>query len=134
MSHRNLDVTASEAGPISVNEAYSANCNGAEVHCLRFEVGDRKAAEIIIKRFPDRNVLSIDNIFVEKRYRQRGYGSRILSMIEEHASEDGVERIEITPFSLDPGHMDDERLRAWYAKRGFIKTGIKMYKPLKELA
>jgi len=63
----------------------------------------------------------ITGIYVEPEYRGRGYGRQLLNMILADADAEGI-----TLFLdvVGSGKMLNDQLADWYARNGFISTGI----------
>ncbi len=60
----------------------------------------------------------IYELFVTRECRERGVGTQVLEMIEATAMEKGYRSIILKPKPLDKD-ITEERLVAWYKKRGF---------------
>ena len=68
--------------------------------------------------------LWIYDIIVHERFRRRGYGHRILGLVEDKARELGAEKVELHVFGHNRG------ARALYEKLGYTATSIIMAKPV----
>lgn len=75
--------------------------DGARVHCM----------------FQDWRKVNIFEIAVPDRLRGQGIGTRLLAAICAQADRDGVT---LTLLPLPDNPSDDARLRAWYARHGFV--------------
>jgi ribosomal protein S18 acetylase RimI-like enzyme len=68
--------------------------------------------------------LWIYDIIVHERFRRRGYGHRILGLVEDKARELGADKVELHVFGHNHG------ARALYEKLGYTATSIIMAKPV----
>jgi ribosomal protein S18 acetylase RimI-like enzyme len=66
----------------------------------------------------------IYDIFVEEPMRGRGYGRRLLELVETEAREAGVDRVELNVAG------DNDRARSLYQRVGYVEMHRQMYKPL----
>lgn len=69
-------------------------------------------------------VTYIEHVVVDKDYRGKGYGSKLISFVEARAVEEGCKLIEL---DTDLGHEKAEKL---YEKSGYKQSGHYYYKDL----
>jgi len=112
---------------ILINELFRYRTEYGELQCHRMKVPEGMAGELIIKVPKDKKVLTIEEVFVERKFRNTGIGSRLLSFAEKTACTLGFRSVELRPFSIDP-LVSDIKLQEWYMKRGYQSDGEKMYK------
>ncbi|MCZ7402894.1 MAG: GNAT family N-acetyltransferase [Candidatus Methanoperedens sp.] len=113
----------------SISEFFRYRTEYGELQCHRLKMPDGMAGELILKVLDDEKALSIEEVFVSRKFRNSGLGSRLLSFAEKTASTLGFRYVELRPFSTDP-LVSDTRLQEWYTKRGYRPDGGKMYKRL----
>jgi GNAT superfamily N-acetyltransferase len=112
---------------ITIDELYKYRIESGELQCHRLNVPGGMAGELLIKVLNDEKALSIEEVFIERKFRNSGLGSRLLSFAEKTASTLGFRYVELRPFSTDP-LVSDTKLQDWYMKRGYRPDGGKMYK------
>lgn len=112
---------------ITIDELYRYRIECGELQCHRLNAPGGMAGELIIKVLSDEKALSIEEVFVSRKFRNTGLGSRLLSFAEKTACTLGFRSVELRPFSTDP-LVSDIRLQEWYMKRGYQPDGGKMYK------
>jgi GNAT superfamily N-acetyltransferase len=112
---------------ITIDELYKYRIECGELQCHRLNAPGGIAGELIIKVPNDEKALSIEEVFVSRKFRNTGLGSRLLSFAEKTACTLGFRSVELIPFSTDP-LVSDIRLQEWYTKRGYRLDGGKMYK------
>lgn len=112
---------------ITIDELYKYRIECGELQCHRLNAPGGIAGELIIKVLNDEKALSIEEVFVSRKFRNAGLGSRLLSFAEKTASTLGFQYVELRPFSTDP-LVSDIKLHEWYMKRGYRPDGGKMYK------
>jgi GNAT superfamily N-acetyltransferase len=112
---------------ISISEFFRYRTEYGELQCHRLKMPEGMAGELIIKVLNDEKALSIEEVFVSRKFRNTGLGSRMLSFAENTASNLGFQYVELRPFSTDP-LVSDIKLQEWYMKRGYQPDGRKMYK------
>ncbi|MFZ3167144.1 MAG: GNAT family N-acetyltransferase [Candidatus Methanoperedens sp.] len=112
---------------ISISEFFRYRTEYGELQCHRLNVPGGMAGELLIKVLNDEKALSIEEVFVSRKFRNTGLGSRLLSFAEKTASTLGFRSVELRPFSTDP-LVSDIKLQDWYMKRGYRPDGGKMYK------
>lgn len=112
---------------ISISEFFRYRIECGELQCHRLNAPGGIAGELIIKVLNDEKALSIEEVFVSRKFRNTGLGSRLLSFAEKTASTLGFRYVELRPFSTDP-LVPDIKLQDWYMKRGYRPAGGKMYK------
>lgn len=66
-------------------------------------------------------VCKLDDIIILPEFRQEGFGKELLEFCKRKANELGA--IKITLGMID----DNQRLKNWYIKNGFINVGLKKY-------
>jgi GNAT superfamily N-acetyltransferase len=112
-----------------IGEIYRFRTEYGELRCHRLNVPEGKAGELIIKVPENEKALSIEEIFVDRKFRNIGFGSRLLDFAEKTACELGIRSVELRPFSTDP-LISDMELREWYCERGYTPDGEKMRKKI----
>jgi GNAT superfamily N-acetyltransferase len=112
---------------ISISEFFRYRTEYGELQCHRLKMPEGMAGELLIKVLNDEKALSIEEVFVSRKFRNTGIGSRLLSFAEKTASILGFRYVELRPFSTDP-LVPDIKLKEWYMKRGYRPDGRKMYK------
>jgi GNAT superfamily N-acetyltransferase len=112
---------------ISISEFFRYRTEYGELQCHRLKMPEGTAGELLIKVLNDEKALSIEEVFVSRKFRNTGLGSRMLSFAENTASTLGFQYVELRPFSTDP-LVSDIKLQEWYMKRGYQPDGRKMYK------
>jgi GNAT superfamily N-acetyltransferase len=112
---------------ISISEFFRYRTEYGELQCHRLKMLEGMAGELLIKVLNDEKALSIEEVFVSRKFRNSGIGSRLLSFAEKTASTLGFRYVELRPFSTDP-LVSDIKLQEWYMKRGYRPDGGKMYK------
>ena len=114
---------------LSISEFFRYRTEYGELQCHRLKKPEGMAGELLIKVLNDEKALSIEEVFIDRRFRNTGLGSRLLSFAEKTASTLGFRYVELRPFSTDP-LVSDIKLQEWYLKRGYRPDGGKMYKRL----
>ena len=114
---------------ILISEHFKYSTEYGELQCHRMKVPEGMAGELIIKVPKDKKALTIEEVFIERKFRNTGLGSRLLSFAENTARTLGFRSIELRPFSTDP-LVSDTKLQEWYTKRGYQPDGGKMYRRL----
>jgi GNAT superfamily N-acetyltransferase len=112
---------------IVISEFFRYRTEYGELQCHRLKMTEGMAGELLIKVLNDEKALSIEEVFVSRKFRNTGLGSRLLSFAEKTASTLGFRYVELRPFSTDP-LVSDIKLREWYMKRGYRPDGGKMHK------
>ncbi len=111
----------------SISEIYSCMKDSSELQCHRLNVQEGNAGELIIKIPGDEKALTIEEVFVQRKFRNSGLGSSLLLFGEMTAYELGFRSVELRPFSTDP-LISDIDLKEWYRKRGYQSDGEMMRK------
>jgi GNAT superfamily N-acetyltransferase len=111
----------------SISEFYSCMKERSELQCHRLNVQECNAGELILKIPRDEKALTIEEVFVQRKFRNSGLGSSLLCFGEMTAYELGYKSVELKPFSTDP-LVSDYELKEWYRKRGYLPDGEKMRK------
>ncbi|HEX7628696.1 MAG TPA: GNAT family N-acetyltransferase [Candidatus Methanoperedens sp.] len=114
---------------MSISEFFRYKTEYGELQCHRLKMPEGMAGELLIKVLNDEQALSIEEVFVSRKFRNTGLGSRLLSFAEKTASTLGFRYVELRPFSTDP-LVSDIKLQEWYKKRGYRPDGGKMYKKI----
>jgi GNAT superfamily N-acetyltransferase len=114
---------------ISIDELYRYSTECGELQCHRLNIPDGTAGELIINVHGNEKALTIEEVFVDRKFRHMGLGSKLLAFAETIAMASGVQNIELKPFSTDP-LVSDHKLREWYMERGYQPHGEKMHKKL----
>jgi GNAT superfamily N-acetyltransferase len=112
---------------ITISEFFRYRTEYGELQCHRLKMPEGMAGELLIKVLDDEKALSIEEVFVSRKFRNSGLGSRMLSFAEKTARTLGFRYVELRPFSTDP-LVSDIKLQEWYMKRGYQPDGGKMYK------
>ena len=112
---------------ISISEFFRYRTEYGELQCHRLNKPEGMAGELLLKVLDDEKKLSIEEVFVSRKFRNTGLGSRLLSFAEKTASTLGFRYVELRPFSTDP-LVSDLKLQEWYLKRGYRPDGKKMIK------
>jgi len=112
---------------LSISEFFRYRTEYGELQCHRLKMPECMAGELLIKVLNDEKALSIEEVFIQRKFRNTGLGSRLLSFAEKTASTLGFRYVELRPFSTDP-LVSDNKLKDWYMKRGYRPDGGKMYK------
>ena len=112
---------------LSISEFFRYRTEYGELQCHRLKMPEGMAGELLIKVLNDEKALSIEEVFVSRKFRNTGLGSRLLSFAEKTASTLGFRHVELRPFSTDP-LVSDIKLQDWYTKRGYRPDGGKVYK------
>ncbi len=116
---------------MSINELYRYTTEYGELQCHRLNMLDGMAAELIINLPRNEKSLTIEEVFVDRKFRRMGLGSKLLAFAEQIAVTSGFQNVELKPFSTDPV-VSDHKLREWYMERGYQAHGEKMHKRLNE--
>jgi len=112
---------------LSISEFFRYRTEYGELQCHRLKMPEDVAGELIIRVLNDEKALSIEEVFIQRKFRNTGLGSRLLSFAEKTACTLGFRYVELRPFSTDP-LVSDNKLKDWYMKRGYRPDGGKMYK------
>ncbi len=110
-----------------ISELFRYRTEYGELQCHRLNVPEGMAGELLIKVLNDEKALSVEEVFISRKFRNTGLGSRLLSFAEKTACALGFRSVELRPFSTDP-MVPDTKLREWYIKRGYRPDGGKMCK------
>ena len=116
---------------MSIDELYRYRTECGELQCHRLNMLDGMAAELIISLPRNEKALTIEEVFVDRKFRRMGLGSKLLAFAEQIAATSGFQNIELKPFSTDPV-VSDHKLREWYMERGYQPHGEKMHKRINE--
>jgi GNAT superfamily N-acetyltransferase len=114
-----------------INELYRYTTECGELQCHRLNMLDGMAAELIINLPRNEKALTIEEVFVDRKFRRMGLGSKLLAFAEKIAMASGFQNVELKPFSTDP-LVSDHKLREWYMERGYQPQGEKMHKRINE--
>jgi GNAT superfamily N-acetyltransferase len=112
---------------ITIDELYRYGIECGELQCHRLNAPGGMAGELIIKVLNDEKAVSIEEVFVSRKFRNVGLGSKLLTFAEKTACTLGFRSVELRPFSTDP-LVSDIKLQEWYMKRGYLFDGGKMCK------
>ena len=112
---------------VLISEFFRYRTEYGELQCHRLKMPEGMAGELLIKVLNDEKTLSIEEVFVSRKFRNTGLGSRLLSFAEKTASTLGFRYVELRIFSTDP-LVSDLKLHEWYMKRGYKPDGGKMWK------
>jgi GNAT superfamily N-acetyltransferase len=112
---------------MSMNEIYKYRTQCGELQCHRINMHDCMAGELIINVPRNEKGLTIEEVFVDRKFRNTGLGSKLLAFAEKTALASGFQKVELRLFSTDP-LVSDIKLQEWYMKRGYQPDGGKMYK------
>ncbi len=116
---------------MSIDEIYRYRTECGELQCHRLKISDGMAGELIIKVPRNEKALTIEEVFVDRKFRRMGLGSKLLAFSEKIAMASGFQNVELKPFSIDP-LVSDHKLREWYMERGYQPQGEKMHKRINE--
>ncbi len=114
----------------SICELYRHSSEAGEMRCHRLTTPEGTAGELLMRVPANEKSLFIEEIFVDRKYRKMGFGSRLMRFAEDTANEMGLSIVKLRPFSNDPTIPENE-LKEWYLHRGYILKGNKMSKKLK---
>jgi GNAT superfamily N-acetyltransferase len=114
----------------SIGELYRYSTECGEMRCHRLTITECIAGELLLRVPRKEKSLFIEEVFVERKYRKMGLGTRLLNLAEETAKAMGLSTLELRPFSIDPT-ISENNLKEWYKHRGYRQTGDKMCKKLK---
>lgn len=112
---------------MSIDEFYRYRTECGELQCHRLNMPDGTAGELIINLPGNEKVLTIEEVFVDRKFRHMGLGSKLLAFAEQIAMAYGFQNVELKPFSTDPLVLD-HRLQEWYMEHGYKFYGDKMRK------
>jgi len=112
---------------MSIDELYRYRTECGELQCHRVYAPGGMAGELLINFHRNELALTIEGVFVNRKFRNTGLGSRLLVFAEETALASGFQKVELRPFSTDP-LISDLILQEWYTKRGYRPEGEKMCK------
>lgn len=110
-----------------ISDLFRYTTEYGELQCHRLNVPGSMAGELLPKVLNDEKALSIEEVFISRKFRNTCLGSRLLSFAEKIASTLGFRYVELRPFSTDP-LVPDIKLREWCLKRGYQPDGGKMHK------
>ena len=112
---------------ISIKELYRYRTECGELQCHRINVLESMAGELIMNISRYQKALSVEEVFVDRKFRNSGLGSMLLDFAEKTALISGFQKVELRPFSTDP-LVPELQLQEWYMKRGYEADGEKMSK------
>ena len=112
---------------LSIEELYRYRTDCGELQCHRINLPEGMAGELIINISRNQKALSVEEVFVGRKFRNSGLGSLLLDFAEKTARMSGFQNVELRPFSTDP-LVPDTRLQEWYMKRGYEPDGEKLTK------
>lgn len=112
---------------MSIDELYRYRIECGELQCHRLNVQEGNAGELILKIPMNEKTLTIEEVFVQRKFRNSGIGTNLLRFGEMTAYELGFRSVDLRPFSTDP-LISDHELKEWYKKRGYLPDGEKMRK------
>jgi len=112
---------------MSIGELYRHRTKHGELQCHRLKIPDGTAGELIINVSGNEKAFSIEEVFVDRKFRNMGLGSKLLAFAEQIALASGFQNVELKPFSTDP-LVSDHKLREWYMEHGYQLYGDKMRK------
>ncbi len=121
---------AIEEDGFSIGELYRYATECGEVSCHRLTTTEGTAGELLLRVPRTEKSLFIEEVFVERKYRKMGFGTRLMNLAEETARAMELSTVELRPFSNDPT-IPENTLKEWYMHRGYRQTGKKMCKKLK---
>lgn len=116
---------------MSIDEFYRYRTKCGELQCHRLNMPDGTAGELILNLPGNEKALTIEEVFVDRKFRHMGLGSKLLAFAEQIAIAYGFRNVELKPFSTDP-LVPDHKLREWYLERGYQPHGEKMHKRINE--
>ncbi|CAG0971598.1 hypothetical protein METP3_01523 [Methanosarcinales archaeon] len=112
---------------MSIDEIYKYRTQCGELQCHRINMPDCMAGELIMNVPMNEKALTIEEVFVDRKFRNTGMGSKLLAFAEKTAIAAGFQKVELRLFSTDP-LVSDTKLQEWYMKRGYQPDGGKMCK------
>ncbi len=112
---------------MSIKELYRYRTEYGELQCHRINVPEGMAGELIINISRNEKALSVEEVFVDRKFRNTGLGSCLLAFAEKTAMTSGFQKVELRVFSTDP-LVPALKLQEWYMKRGYEADGEKMSK------
>ena len=116
---------------MSIDEFYRYSTECGELQCHRLNLPEVTAGELIINVPGNEKALTIEEVFVDRKFRRIGLGSKLLAFAEQIAMTYGFQKVELKLFSTDP-LVSDHKLREWYMERGYQPQGEKMHKRINE--
>ena len=112
---------------MSIDEIYKYRTQWGELQCHRINMPDCMAGELIINVPVNEKAVTIEEVFVDRKFRNTGIGSKLLAFAEKTAIASGFQKVELRLFSTDP-LVSDIKLQEWYMKSGYQPDEGKMYK------
>ena len=88
-----------------------------------------KVGEFVVKADWQSQVLLIEELFIERGYRRKGIGKKVLDFLESEASKLKIRKVVLEPFPIDPGAFTVESLENWYMKHGYTYFKGKIFAP-----
>lgn len=80
-----------------------------------------EAGLLIFEHFPNNSLGFVYEIYVLEKFRAIGVGNQLLSRAETVALDSACKTLRLTARSLDREFINDENLRSWYGRKGFIR-------------
>lgn len=88
-------------------------------HCFVTRYGELDAGLLIFEECARLRLGIVYEVYVLKEFRGKQIGQRLLSHAETIAKSLSLENLQLRVRSLDPKHMDDQGLLAWYMRNGY---------------
>lgn len=82
----------------------------------------RELAFLALDRWPEINVMVINEIFVAKYERRKGIGTALLRMVEKMCFQENMAIIRVHPLPFEK-NLTEKELLEWYYNRGYIHGG-----------
>ena len=86
--------------------------------CMRDQ--DSKVGEFVARIDRQNQILFVEELFIQQRYRGKGLGKKALDFLEAKASSLNVREIVLEPCPVDSGAFTAESLRNWYMEHGYV--------------
>jgi len=115
-------------------QTYQVDSKDGEIRGFKLVVEGEKAGELVIKLQNIQKTLQIQLLLVERKYRERGFGTELLKSAEKIAAIAQLSKIVLRPYSLENFYIKDFELRRWYASRGYKFSQGMMYRDIREEA
>jgi GNAT superfamily N-acetyltransferase len=88
-----------------------------------------KVGEFVVNVDWQSKVLLIEELFIERGYRRKGIGKKVLDFLEAKASSLKIQKVVLEPFPIDPGAFTVESLGNWYMKHGYAPFKRNIFAP-----
>jgi GNAT superfamily N-acetyltransferase len=88
-----------------------------------------KVGEFVARVDRRSQALFIDELFVERGYRGKGIGKKVLDFLEDKASSLKIREVVLEPSPIDPEDFTVESLRNWYKKHDYVSRRRSIFAP-----